>query len=386
MTCLRASFLGARRDRHPVKADDVLQGRIQVMRAHVVSVAALTALGFSAAMSPAIAAGYSFVTINSSGGDGDFTQLLGINNAGTIAGYFGDGTVVPNNGFTVKPPYGSGDFTAENVPTAAQTQVVGINNTGTTVGFYIDSAGNNIGFSDIGGTFSSVVNPNAVPVSPAGTSFTQLTGVNNSNIASGFYTSASTGATDAFLVNLSSDAFVPVTLPASFDAVATTATGVNNSLVISGFYTDGATDSVNGFLENGDTFISLSDPNAVGTTMAFGLNNKNEVVGSYVDADGNTHGFVYNWLTNQWTTINDPNADGTTAFGVEGTLVNGINDLGQLVGFYANTDQAAVNGFLANPVPEPSTWAMMMAGFAGLGFLGYRASRERHRHRPAVQA
>jgi hypothetical protein len=23
-------------------------------------------------------------------------------------------------------------------------------------------------------------------------------------------------------------------------------------------------------------------------------------------------------------------------------------------------------------VPEPSTWAMMLLGFAGLGFLGYR--------------
>ncbi|RBP08718.1 putative secreted protein with PEP-CTERM sorting signal [Roseiarcus fermentans] len=27
-------------------------------------------------------------------------------------------------------------------------------------------------------------------------------------------------------------------------------------------------------------------------------------------------------------------------------------------------------------VPEPSTWAMMIAGFAGLGFVGYRASRK----------
>jgi hypothetical protein len=26
-------------------------------------------------------------------------------------------------------------------------------------------------------------------------------------------------------------------------------------------------------------------------------------------------------------------------------------------------------------VPEPSTWAMMLAGFAGVGFLGYRRSR-----------
>jgi hypothetical protein len=28
-------------------------------------------------------------------------------------------------------------------------------------------------------------------------------------------------------------------------------------------------------------------------------------------------------------------------------------------------------------VPEPSTWAMMLLGFAGLGFLGYRASAKR---------
>jgi outer membrane lipase/esterase len=26
--------------------------------------------------------------------------------------------------------------------------------------------------------------------------------------------------------------------------------------------------------------------------------------------------------------------------------------------------------------PEPSTWAMMLLGFAGLGFVGYRASRK----------
>ena len=26
-------------------------------------------------------------------------------------------------------------------------------------------------------------------------------------------------------------------------------------------------------------------------------------------------------------------------------------------------------------VPEPATWAMLMLGFAGLGFAGYRASR-----------
>jgi PEP-CTERM motif len=29
-----------------------------------------------------------------------------------------------------------------------------------------------------------------------------------------------------------------------------------------------------------------------------------------------------------------------------------------------------------SPVPEPSTWAMMLIGFAGLGYAGHRASRK----------
>ncbi len=33
-------------------------------------------------------------------------------------------------------------------------------------------------------------------------------------------------------------------------------------------------------------------------------------------------------------------------------------------------------GFFSTGVPEPSTWAMMLIGFAGLGFAGYRASRK----------
>jgi hypothetical protein len=43
------------------------------------------------------------------------------------------------------------------------------------------------------------------------------------------------------------------------------------------------------------------------------------------------------------------------------------------VGGVPNYDSA---GGLTLSVPEPSTWAMMMLGFAGLGFAGYRKSRK----------
>ena len=41
-----------------------------------------------------------------------------------------------------------------------------------------------------------------------------------------------------------------------------------------------------------------------------------------------------------------------------------------------NTDYVAASGFVyptSAAVPEPSTWAMMLVGFAGLGFAGWRA-------------
>jgi hypothetical protein len=38
--------------------------------------------------------------------------------------------------------------------------------------------------------------------------------------------------------------------------------------------------------------------------------------------------------------------------------------------YYPVTDR-----LVSASAPEPSTWAMMLIGFAGLGFAGYRARR-----------
>ena len=49
-----------------------------------------------------------------------------------------------------------------------------------------------------------------------------------------------------------------------------------------------------------------------------------------------------------------------------------------LVGFRNDPSYDGLDSFSvsASPVPETSTWAMMLAGLAGLGFVGYRASRK----------
>jgi PEP-CTERM motif len=40
------------------------------------------------------------------------------------------------------------------------------------------------------------------------------------------------------------------------------------------------------------------------------------------------------------------------------------------------TDNSGFYTITVTSVPEPATWAMMLLGFAGLGFTGYRATKK----------
>jgi PEP-CTERM motif len=295
-------------------------------------------------------------------GDSNFNQALGIDDEGTVAGYAGDGVIVDNKGYTVVAPFAPANFTSENYPASVQTQVVGINSNAmpTTVGFYINGAGTNFGFVDQNGTFTSVMDPST----GTGT-VNQLLGVNNNNIAAGFYVDGA-GISHGYIYNIATMAFTPVTLPASFNAVNVTATGVDNAGVISGFYVDTA-GNTHGFIDNAGTFTSFDDPNGT-MTMLLGLNNANEAVGSFVDMTGETQGLLLNLTTDLFQTISDPFASATPAFMVNGTTINGINDQGDLVGFYSNGTQ--VIGLIATP--EPTSMALLASGLLGLGAIARR--------------
>lgn len=76
--------------------------------------------------------------------------------------------------------------------------------------------------------------------------------------------------------------------------------------------------------------------------------------------------------------------NGATTYAVAGTEIYSVNLSDGLltpVLDYSGHGLGAANGtaFLAenNTISEPSTWAMMLLGFAGLGFFGYRASRKK---------
>ena len=138
------------------------------LRAAVLMIAAVgLAAAAAAAASPlapahvANASGlYSFQAI-SNPNDPTFDQLLGINNLGLIVGYYGSGANAthPNKGFVLAHPASSAGFVNENYPGAAQTQVVAVTINDNTAGFWVDAKGNNHGFIDWNGAFTTVDDP-----------------------------------------------------------------------------------------------------------------------------------------------------------------------------------------------------------------------------------
>jgi len=94
-------------------------------------IACCALLAATAITVPGMARAESFFKLNNPG-DLNFNQLLGINDNEIIAGYFGDGTVVVNNGYVLVP---NTHYSVENFAgkppaghTITQTQAIGINN------------------------------------------------------------------------------------------------------------------------------------------------------------------------------------------------------------------------------------------------------------------
>jgi 6-phosphogluconolactonase len=115
-------------------------------------------------------------------------------------------------------------------------------------------------------------------------------------------------------------------------AVATEARGVNNFGEIVGFYKTAACGDyditvpncpVKGFKFVNNAFVKLMVPNSTSTAI-MGVNDNGDLVGFYRKPDGTRHGFVW-WHTNVVQTLDFPGTNLTTA-------AMGINKAGKIVG------------------------------------------------------
>ena len=323
---------------------------------------ALAFLPASAHAAPVPAAslpnGYVFQTLNDQA-DPTFNQLLGINSSGVIAGYFGSGAAGhPNKGYLLDPAYQQANYVNENFPGSQQTQVTGLNNKGDTAGFWVNSAGTNRGFVEWNGSFTSYTNPLTPHITGA---VNQLLGISNSGIAVGFYNDKN-GNAHPYSLNQATGQFTALHVPGH----SVVATGINNLGNTVGFATTG-TGATSSWLLVGSQLTAFQYPGG-SDTQAFGINDSNQIVGSYLDGAGVQHGFLLTdpmGPVSHWKTIDDPN-------GIGSTVINGINKAGDLVGFY--TDSAGnTDGFLATPavtVTKNLTLMPMPSGSATLGTDG----------------
>jgi hypothetical protein len=327
--------------------------------------AALGALLVASSTAQASVTSYSFADIDVPGsqpGSTGFSFPLGLNNLGQVAGSYNDSSG-NSHGFL----YSGGQYFTINAPGANDTYLAGINNAGDIVGVSVYlSAGKDYVFLESHGKFTNIAdnsNPSVFFFLPGA--------LNDRDQAIGLLRGGKYGLLDARGV------ITPInTSGANGDA---SFSGLNNRDQFTGTLCDSL--GCHGFIDTKGVFTKFDYPGAP-YTAGSGINDRGQVVGAYFTDSLN--GFLY--TNGNFITINDPNA--SAAMG--GTWATAVNDVGQIAGFYYDA-QGEYHSFLATPslspfastmaalvpdavdaVPEPSTWAMILLGFAGLGFIGLR--------------
>jgi uncharacterized membrane protein len=155
--------------------------------------------------------------------------------------------------------------------------------------------------------------------------YTFATGINNADTVVGSYLQAGTDAVHSHGFILQAGSYTEYDIAGSMN---TNLAGINNLGHLTGFCDTGS------FLDTGGS-ISIFTAGGI-FTQANGVNDLDQVVGTYEDAMSNFHGFLRN-----------PNG-AITPFDVPGassTFASGINDAGEIVGTYA-TPSNSEQGFI----------------------------------------
>jgi hypothetical protein len=290
---------------------------------------------------------YNFTSFDGPGNNGGGTTVNGINNNGAVVGFSSDNALNPTlfTNFIRNP---DGTFTLLAIGGDPLAMANGINNSLAVVG----GASNGTAFFLPNGGSPSTL-PGVNPTTVSETAF----GINDANIVVGQYTDSATGTTPGYLFNGSFTTLVP-----AINAVDTNAQGINDLGMVTGFYSiDGA--HQHGFFYNSVTqqFTLPSDPNVANLflTQFLGINDNGLAEGYYQTNDGSQHGFLYDIATQTYTFLDDPFA---ATSGVSITQITGVNDSGEIAGFYVDAATGRQRGFIASAVPEPSAISLVLVG------------------------
>ena len=263
-------------------------------------------------------------------GTGNLTLPQKINEKGDVVGEFIDSAGV-TRGFVRFSDGSFSDPIVDPNDTVGFTEGRGINNSRTVAGDYVISDGTLHSFFLSGGTFTEYDVPSAVQ--------TNLLSINDVTDFTGGFDPDGSGVFQAF-VSIDGT-LTSFSVPG---AAGTFAYEINNSEELTvGYYIDGVI--LHGYYRDSSGTLHFPiDPPGSTTTVLFGLNDRNWVVGRYASA-GATHGLFF-IPPNQFATFDYP---GSTF-----TSLNGINDKGVICGRYVDASGIA-HGFLARIRGTPPT-------------------------------
>jgi hypothetical protein len=293
------------------------------------------------------------------------TVSSGINDSGQVVGSYFNTTSGGFVGFSLS----GGAYSDVVVSGSAATVASGVNNAGLITGTSTDGSGGNHGF-----TWSGYSASGGALTGGTQTSFDNINASSGSTFGSA---TNSSGTTVGYFFDTNgqhgfSGPVTPTYNPTTLDdpsGTGTAASDVNSSGKIVGSFFNGAIEQ--GFAYNGSTYATISDPLGVGGTDVTGIDDAGDVVGYYIDGGGTTHGFIeYASDPGVFVTIDDPSSGSATDASGSSTEVLGINDLGYIVGSYVTTTGATI-GF-EEDLPEPATIGLFTLGVLGLGALRRR--------------
>ncbi|HEY4244494.1 MAG TPA: hypothetical protein VGM88_31990 [Kofleriaceae bacterium] len=242
------------------------------------------------------------------------TSLFAINNRGAIVGNYAngaavDGFIYQNGTWTdVSPPFATGGF----------SELLGINDAGTAIGDAADASGQEHVFTrSAAGVFTEL--PAPVP----GVVGHELQSIDNAGEIVGAYSTVGSyflDGTPCVGYVYSHGAYHPIDIP---NAVCVIPYGLDDRGQITGTWVD-ASGFNHGFLLDRATH-QLRDLTVAGMdTNPWRINNAGEVVGDFVGADDELHGFVL-----RGSSLEQVDYPGATD-----TVLLGLNDAGVIVGTF----------------------------------------------------